>query len=152
MKHSFALLLPLAFACGVANAAAADAESDRAQIAALEQRWLAAIRGGDRHALGEILAKGFVDINTDGKMRERDEAIAHASAPPDTTQTIRQLKVRVFGDTAVANGINTVHSKAHGWTVEVAFTDVFMRERGVWRAVSAQETLRKPPAVPPSTH
>ena len=103
MKHSFALLLPLAFACGVANAAAANAESDRAQIAALEQRWLAAIRGGDRQALGEILAKGFVDINTDGKMRERDEAIAHASAPPDTTQTIRQLKVRVFGDTAVAN-------------------------------------------------
>jgi len=52
--------------------------------------------------------------------------------------------VRVFGDTAIATGINTVHSKTKGWTVEVAFTDVFVRARGQWRAVSAQETLQKP--------
>lgn len=132
-------------------AQAPNVESDRAQIVALEQRWLAAIRNGDRYALENILANGFIDINVNGQMRDRDEVIAHSAAPPDSTQTITRLKVRVYGDTAIANGINTVHSKTQGWTVEVAFTDVFVRERGVWRAVSAQETLRKPPAVPPST-
>jgi ketosteroid isomerase-like protein len=151
MKRSLAPLLPLAFACGVANAAA-NAESDRAQIAALEQRWLAAIRSGDRHALDEILAKDFIDIDTNGRMHDRDEAIAHASAPADATQKITQLQVRVHGGVAIANGINTVHSKAQGWTVEVAFTDVFLREGAGWRAVSAQETLRKPLPISSTNH
>jgi hypothetical protein len=31
--------------------------------------------------------------------------------------------------------------------VEVSFTDVFARIDGNWRAVSSQETLRKPPAA-----
>jgi hypothetical protein len=89
-----------AFALLAASAApAAGTTSDRARIVALERQWLLAIHRHDRHALGKILAAGFVDINANGQMRSRDEAIAHASAPADTTQTITRLKVRVYGDT-----------------------------------------------------
>ena len=154
-NKGFYAILSCAMAAAATGAPAAQTssvDSDRAQIVALEHHWLAAIRSGDREALGAILAEGFIDIDINGRMRNRDQAIAHASAPPDTTQTIAELKVRVFGDTAIANGINTVHSKAQGWTVEVAFTDVFLREGASWHAVSAQETLRKPPAVSASTH
>ena len=150
MKRMLAALSITALACGAHGAPAAN--PDQARIASLEHRWLAAIRGGDRQALEGILADGFIDIDTDGRTRDRAEAIAHASAPPGTTQEITQLKVRVFGDTAIANGINTVHSQPKGWTIGVAFTDVFVREHGTWRAVSAQETLRKPPPVRPTTH
>ncbi len=150
MKRLLAALFVAAPAFGAHAAPAAN--PDQARIASLEHRWLAAIRSGDRGALGGILADGFIDIDTDGRTRDRAEAIAHASAPADATQEITQLNVRVFGDTAIAYGINTVHSKAQGWTVGVAFTDVFVREHGAWRAVSAQETLRKPPPVRPATH
>jgi len=149
---AFAFLTCAAIGANASSAQAANVESDRAQIAALEQRWLAAIRGGDRHALDEILAKDFIDIDTNGRIRDRAEAIAHASAPGDTTQKITQLQVRVHGDAAIANGINTVHSEAQGWTVEVAFTDVFLREGASWHAVSAQETLRKPLPVSSTSH
>lgn len=118
--------------------------TDKAQIVALEHHWLDAIRTRDRHALEAILAEGFVDIDASGRTRDRNEAIAHASAPANTTQAITQLRVRLYGDTAIATGINSVHSSAQGWTADVAFTDVFVRERNGWQAVSAQETLRKP--------
>ena len=150
MMRMLAALSIAALACG-AHAAQPN-DSDQAQIISLEHRWLSAIRSGDRQALDGILADGFTDIDTNGRTRDRAEAIAHASAPPDTTQKITQLQVRVFGDTAIANGINTVHSQSRGWTVGVAFTDVFVRGHGAWRAVSAQETLRKPPPVRTATH
>jgi hypothetical protein len=54
------------------------------------------------------------------------------------------LRVRVWSDTAVATGINQVHSRSKGWTVEVPFTDVFAWIGGRWLAVSSQETARKP--------
>ena len=149
---ALALLMCPVLACAAASAAqASQAETDRAQVVALEHRWLDAIRNGDRKALGDILADGFVDISTNGQTRDRAEAMAH-SAAPGATQSITQLTVRVFGDTAIANGINTVHSKAQGWTVEVAFTDVFVRRNGRWQAVSAQETLRKPPEAHAASH
>ncbi|MGH8213792.1 MAG: nuclear transport factor 2 family protein [Rhodanobacteraceae bacterium] len=150
VKRLLAALFVAALALGAHGARAKD--SDPAQIVSLEHRWLAAIRSGDREALGQILADGFIDIDTDGRMRDRAEAIARASAPPDATQKITQLNVRVFGDTAIADGINTVHLQSQGWIVGVAFTDVFVRKHGAWRAVSAQETLRKPPPVRPATH
>ena len=151
--HAIVSCAMAAVAAGVPAAQpSTSVESDRAQIVALEQRWLNAIRNGDRHSLETILADDFIDINTNGQMRDRTEAISRAAAPPGSMQTITQLRVRVHGDTAIANGINTVHSQAQGWTVEVAFTDVFVRERGTWRAASAQETVRKPPAVSASTH
>lgn len=143
MKAGILALAVIAVSAG-GSAAATDAAPDRAQIVALEHHWLDAIRTRDRDALEAILAADFVDINANGRMRDRDEAIAHASAPPDTTQAITQLKVRVHGDTAIATGINTVHSTTKDWTVEVAFTDVFVRGNHGWQAVSAQETLRKP--------
>jgi ketosteroid isomerase-like protein len=133
-----------ALAGPVSPAAPATPGADRGRIAALEQHWLAAIRNRDHHALESILADGFTDITVTGEKRGRREAIALAVAPADTTQTIIQLDVRVFDNTAIATGINQVHSRTQGWTAEVAFTDVFIREHGDWRAISAQETLRKP--------
>lgn len=142
MKAAALVLAAMASTAGAAVAAGSTTAS--AQVAALERQWLAAILHEDRHALENVLARGFVDINASGQVRDRDEAIAHASAPAHTTQAITQLKVRVYGATAIATGINTVHSTTQGWTVEVAFTDVFVRAGDGWQAVSAQETLRKP--------
>ncbi|HET9836337.1 MAG TPA: nuclear transport factor 2 family protein [Rhodanobacteraceae bacterium] len=144
MKRWLTVLWPILMF--VPAAVHADAAAGKAQIIALEHRWLDAIRHHDRRALEMILADRFVDINASGRVRDRDEAIAHASAPADTTQTITQIKVRSYGDTAIATGINTVHSRTQGWTVDIAFTDVFVRGDHGWQAVSAQETLRKPDA------
>lgn len=123
---------------------AAPAGKQDGPIAKLEHTWIAAIRHHDTAALARILADDFIDINVHGQTRDKAAAMAASAAPPGTTQTLHDLKVRRYGDSAVANGINVVHSTAKGWTVRVAFTDVFVRRHGTWQAVSAQETLRRP--------
>jgi len=121
--------------------------ADKAAVIRLEHRWVATLApGGDRSALGDILADDYIDIDWRGRIRRKADLVHATGSPQGTVQRVTALHVRVWGDSAVATGINTVHSPAQGWTIEVPFTDVFERIDGRWRAVSSQETLRKPPA------
>ncbi|TAN07388.1 MAG: nuclear transport factor 2 family protein [Rhodanobacteraceae bacterium] len=116
----------------------------RAAIAQLERRWLAAVEpGGDREALDTILADDYLDTDWQGRTRDKAALVA-APAAQGVTQHVDGLRIRVWGDTAVATGVNHIHSAAKGWTVTVPFTDVFACIDGHWRAVASQETLRKP--------
>lgn len=110
-------------------------------IVRLEHAWLAAARQHDRPALKHILADDFIDTDIHGRTRDKSATVTHRGAPPGTTQTLQHLKIRRYDDMAIATGTNVVHSKAQGWTARIAFTDVFTRRQGRWRAVSAQETL-----------
>lgn len=119
-------------------------DAARAAITRLEARWLAAVGpDGDRRELATILADDYVDIDWQGRIRHKSDLLQAPPPARDTTQHVSGLQVRVWGDAAVATGVNTVHSTSKGWTVEVPFTDVFARIDGQWRAVSSQETLRR---------
>ena len=123
--------------------AAASTANDRAAVTRLEHRWLAAVSpGGDRGALDGILADDYVDTDWQGHLRNKADLL-HGTTAKDVTEHVTGMRVRVWGDTAVATGINHMHSGAKGWSVDLAFTDVFSRIDGRWRAVSSQETLRK---------
>ena len=136
------MLAMLATVPGAAAASQAPAGRNAvAQVTQVERDWLQALRNDDRAALGRILADDFTDISVHGEVRHKAEAVTHRAAP-GTVQHVHDLQVRVYGDTAVATGINSVRSRAQGWRVDVAFTDVFVRRDGRWQAVSAQETLR----------
>jgi ketosteroid isomerase-like protein len=115
----------------------------RTAVANLEQRWLADLADGNRRDLAMILADDYRDIDWRGHPRNKTELMAGLHHPPTSTQRITDLQVRVWGDTAVATGVNHVQSTTRGWSVEVSFTDVFAHVDGHWRAVSSQETLRK---------
>ncbi|HKZ09244.1 MAG TPA: nuclear transport factor 2 family protein [Rhodanobacteraceae bacterium] len=146
---TFAVLMALpvlpATAATTPPQAAANAPSvAQGAIEKLEQRWTADIARGDRDDLAAMLADDYRDIDWKGVIRDKSTLLAGLHASADATQHITQLQVRVWGDTAVATGINEVRSRSKGWTVEVPFTDVFARIDGHWLAVSSQETLRKP--------
>jgi hypothetical protein len=123
-----------------------DAQADKLAVTQLEHRWIADIGSGNRGDLATILADDYRDIDWQGRVRDKDALLAAIGKPAGTSQHIRGLQVRAWGDTAVATGANEVHSATKGWTAEVSFTDVFARIDGHWRAVASQETLRKPPA------
>jgi hypothetical protein len=126
-----------------AASVSAHASADVAAIASLERRWLAAVApGGDRSTLESILADDYIDTDWQGRTRGKAVLIGTA-ATGDATQRVSDLRVRTWDDTAVATGINHVHSPGKGWSVDVAFTDVFARIHGHWRAVASQETVQK---------
>lgn len=134
------------------STAAAQQTVDKAAVIRLEHRWVAALApGGDRSALGNILADDYIDIDWRGRIRHKADLIQATGSPKGAVQEVTALQVRVWGDSAVATGVNTVHSPAKGWAIEVPFTDVFERIDGRWRAVSSQETLRKPAASRPQS-
>ncbi|MGH8146937.1 MAG: nuclear transport factor 2 family protein [Rhodanobacteraceae bacterium] len=148
-----ACLASAMFVATATTAPAAPATTvEQAAVTKLEQRWLAAVQpGGNRHALASILADDFIDVDWRGQIRHKADLVDAPPGQQGVVQHVTDLHVRVWGDTAVATGINHAHSTARGWTVAVPFTDVFARINGHWRAVSSQETVRKPVA-PVSSH
>src|ERR1700741_3788874 len=73
-------------------------------VADLEQQWLKSQRTNSTDLLTPILAQGFTNTSSDGKVTNRAEAIAEAKATKYTSVDYIGLKVMIFGDTAIAIG------------------------------------------------
>lgn len=140
--------IPLAFALIaslVPSLPVIAASGDTQQLLELEQRWLVAGERRDIPALQKILADDFVDVSYQGKLRSKADHLATTLAPGKSRQTLEELKVRLYGDTGIVNGLDQVVTADGSATYEIRFTDVFVKRDGRWQAVSAQETLEKNP-------
>jgi hypothetical protein len=109
-----------------------------ADVLAQEARWLTAITSGDVAVVDSILAPTYRHVNADGQMFDRAQELA-AIEPLAITFNASDQIVDVAGDTAVIHGVNTL---MQGGKVldRQRFTDVFVRQNGVWMALAAQET------------
>jgi len=111
----------------------------------VEHRWVEELQKHDTAALDEILSDGFVDSTFRGELRTKREILTGPPAGgPYRSVRLADLAVRRYGTTAVVTGVNVLRSPA-GDLARVRFTDVFIVERGRWRAVAAQETLQQQP-------
>jgi ketosteroid isomerase-like protein len=120
------------------------AVSDEKQLEDLEQEWLDTSLKQDHAGLDAILMDDFEDVSWQGELRGKTEIMAIAmAAPVKSSQTLSDLKVRVHGDLGVVTGVNTAEAADKSFTVKVRFTDVFVKNQGRWRALSAQETIEK---------
>ena len=129
--------------------AAPATSSDAQQLLDLEQRWLTAAMQRDTATLSQILADDFVDVTYKGALSDKAAHLKSSLAPNDTQQTLDELKMRIFGDTGIVTGQNTITAKDHSFTARVRFTDVFVQRAGRWQAVSAQETLEQTEGTSP---
>jgi len=117
-----------------------DAES----LATIEQTWL----GGqyDRSTLERILGDDFVHPVSAGvfltKAQHIDWAVGH-QPPSGRRERFDQLQTRTYGDVGIVTGI-VVSTGAEGREDRTIFTDVFVRRRGQWHAVNAQENAVQP--------
>jgi len=119
---------------------------DELAVREAEARWVEALDTRNAAALRSLLDENFVDITWKGEVRDRSAAVAALEAPgrPSMKQTLQELRVRFAApDVAVVTGLNVVSSKAPDFTARVRFTDVFVKRAGVWKALSAQETLER---------
>jgi hypothetical protein len=77
-----------------------------------------------------------------GYFLDRSQHIAWVVAhPPDSTihRRLDDMRVRFYGGTAIVTG--TVIRSRHGSELgRNVFTDVFVKRKGRWQAVSAEET------------
>jgi ketosteroid isomerase-like protein len=74
-------------------------------IAAMEQKWLEAQNANKPDAIAPMLADKFVNTDNTGKVTGKAEALADAKNVKWTSGAISDVKVSVFGDTAIATGV-----------------------------------------------
>lgn len=124
---------------------------ENAQIVRIEHRWLSAQISGNLAVLDRILAPDFVRPDAaGGRFITKAQMMAYLKAHPmrrsqGPAPRFSRLRVTIYGNVAIARGILTA-AGAHGTPPrKTLFTDVFVRRRGRWRAVSAQENrVRRP--------
>ena len=67
-------------------------------VADLEQQWLKSQRTNNVDLVEPLLADGFTNTSSDGKVTNRAQSIADAKATKYTSVDYIDLKVMVFGD------------------------------------------------------
>lgn len=110
------------------------------EVTALENRWLQA--EDDPSVLEFILADDFVHAMPAGFVSKADQLAFMRQHPrqsgKDVKRHFEQFRVRIYGDTAIAQGIVAAELSPRD-IVRTVFTDVFAYRKGRWQAISAQE-------------
>lgn len=112
------------------------------ELMQMERDWSAAFLSHDVSVVDRILADDF--IGTDGrgimtnKAQELEDARAETPNRKVLSEAIDDMKVRVYGDTAIVNGRTTEKVQAGGkeFVVQYRRTDVFVKRSGRWQCVS----------------
>ena len=109
-------------------------------LQSMEQAWLDAEKNQDAAAFEKIVAGDWIAITPEGKSQTKAERAAEIKAGHIDSATLGDMKVRVFGDTAVVTGtddeVSSEDSKKS--SNHYVWTDVFVKRNGKWLAVASQ--------------
>ena len=134
---------------GSARAAQPQSSNAEAEIVALERARQDAFVRGDVEFLDRQTAEDYTTVNFTGALSTKAEMMRslREGTKKVTSYELSELRGRVYGTVAVLTGIYRDQSSVNGRDrrVNVRFIRVFVKEGGVWRAVSYQQT---PVAVP----
>jgi len=74
-------------------------------VAELEQQWLQSQKTNNPDLVAPLLADKFVITGSDGKVRNKTESLTNAKATKYVSAQYEDMKVTVFGDTAIATSV-----------------------------------------------
>ena len=113
-------------------------------VAALEQKWLQSQKTNNPDLIAPQLADNLVDTSSDGKVTGKPGALAMAKAMKYSSAEYDDVKVSVFGDTAiVTGGFKGMGTDASGkpFDVQERWTDTWVKmPNGQWQCVATQAT------------
>ncbi len=140
--------LALALLVISAAAQAATAGGDEQAVTAAEHQWLKSQQTNNVELLAPLLADKVVETEEDGNVRSGKEAVL-AGAKSETWSSVAytDLKVTVFGHTAIATGTFVGKGKDSAGKpldVRVRFTDTWAKmANGKWLCVASQDSPLK---------
>jgi ketosteroid isomerase-like protein len=124
------------------------ADSDAAisqTLQAMERDWLNAEKNHDATVFERLVADDWIAITPDGTSQTKAERATEIKTAHTTSATLGDMKVRVFGDTAVVTGTDDETTVQDGKksSDHYVWTDVFVKRNGKWLAVASQTALLK---------
>lgn len=116
-------------------------------VAALEQQWLKAQQTSNPDLLAPLLADGFIETSSNGKLMGKAEALAGTKASKYLSAEYTDVKVSVFGNTAIATGeFKGKGTDETGQAIESPerWTDTWVKmPDGKWQCVASHASLVK---------
>ena len=116
-------------------------------IAGLEQQWAEASKASNSDPIAPLLADNFINTGSDGKVIGKTETLAHTKAAKWETNQISDVKVTVFGNTAIATGNwDGKGTDENGKPVDAheRWTDTWMKmSDGKWQCVASHSSTIK---------
>src|SRR5262245_37431267 len=114
------------------------------EIRSLNLEYDKAIVQQDAAALERLLAEDFAVTKMGGKISNNAQEIADAKSGETKFETGRSedVKVRLYGDTAIVNGrwVEKSVSKGKSFDGSHLYTTVYLKRNGKWQIVSDQVT------------
>jgi ketosteroid isomerase-like protein len=118
------------------------------QIKKLEQDWAQGIMKDGAGAVDQYEADDIVSTDPSGRVTDKAQDKKDLSSGDLKFQSLESsdVKVRVYGDTAVATGTSTVKGTYKGQDISATyrFTDTWVKRNGKWQAVASQGTKIQP--------
>jgi ketosteroid isomerase-like protein len=111
------------------------------ELIKLENEWNDAMVRRDVAFLDGILADNWTGTDQDGTFLSKAQFLASLKSGEDviSSEVADEMKVRVYGDTAVVTGRNTFKGKLKGKDTsgQERWTDVFVKRTGLWQCVAS---------------
>ena len=104
------------------------------EVSAAVAKWLASSQEGDFTALRKLVADDFIGTTFSGEVVSKDDVARQGGGGSFPEGTVQDLRVRVYGDTAVAIGALVFKSKQPG---TLRFTEVWAKRQAGWQMVVA---------------
>jgi ketosteroid isomerase-like protein len=122
----------------------ARAQSDEEQLKKLETDRAAAVVKGDVATLEKQTSDDYSLINMNGQMSGKAQMVNAFKTGQSklTSDELSDMKVRVYGSTAVITGKADVKGMLGGKdaTGQIMFTRVYVKKGGQWQSVAFQQT------------
>ena len=130
-----------AASAGAQGAATASVEE---QIKKMEKDRAAAVVKADVATLESLTSDDYVLINANGQVSNKAETMSNIKTGKIklTANEVSDMKVRVYGDSAVVTGKSTAKGSINGIELKgpVMFTRVYVKKNGKWQSVAFQQT------------
>lgn len=106
----------------------------------LNRGFIRSVRESDVAWFDRNLSQDFLNSNADGTLVDRAAFLRQIAPPcPVANFGVEDVRIRIFGDTAIAHG-RTTYTKPDGRAAAGRYTDVWVREGNRWVCVSGDVT------------
>jgi uncharacterized protein (TIGR02246 family) len=148
MKSTWILFLVGFLTLGIATRSQAQTTGGTEKaVAALEQQWLQSQKTNNPDLVAPLLADRFVNTSSDGKVQSKAESLATVKATKYDSAAYEDVKVTVFGDSAVATGaFKAKGTDPSGKPLDVneRWTDTWVKmPNGKWQCVASHQSSVK---------
>ena len=116
-------------------------------VASLEEQWLQAIKTNNPDLLAPLLADKLVITSEVGKVAGKAETLADVKSVKWSSAENSDVKVIVFGDTAIATGVlkgRGTDASGKPFDLDVRWTDTWVKmPGGKWQCVASHASTIK---------